>query len=46
MVEKGKDVVVVMDEEVVRGLVTAEDIFFASSILAGPTNFFTREFWS
>jgi CBS domain-containing protein len=29
MVEKGKDVVVVMDEGVVRGLVTAEDIFFA-----------------
>ncbi len=29
MVDKGKDVVVVMDEGVVRGLVTAEDIFFA-----------------
>jgi CBS domain-containing protein len=29
MVEKGRDVVVVMDEDVVRGLVTAEDIFFA-----------------
>jgi CBS domain-containing protein len=29
MVEKGRDVVVVMDEGVVRGLVTAEDIFFA-----------------
>jgi len=29
MVQKGKDVVVVMDEEVVRGLVTAEDVFFA-----------------
>jgi len=29
MVDKGKDVVVVMDEGMVRGLVTAEDIFFA-----------------
>ena len=29
MVDKGRDVVVVMDEDVVRGLVTAEDIFFA-----------------
>lgn len=29
MVDKGKDVVVVMDEDVVKGLVTAEDIFFA-----------------
>jgi CBS domain-containing protein len=29
MVDKGKDVVVVMDEDVVRGLVTAEDIYFA-----------------
>ena len=29
MVDKGKDVVVVMDEGVVRGLVTAEDIYFA-----------------
>ncbi len=29
MVEKGKDVVVVMEEDVVRGLVTAEDVFFA-----------------
>jgi CBS domain-containing protein len=29
MVDKGKDVVVVMDEDVVRGLVTAEDIFSA-----------------
>jgi CBS domain-containing protein len=29
MVERGKDVVVVMDEGVVRGLVTAEDIYFA-----------------
>ncbi len=29
MVDGGKDVVVVMDEDVVRGLVTAEDIFFA-----------------
>ena len=29
MVDKRKDVVVVMDEGMVRGLVTAEDIFFA-----------------
>ena len=29
MVDKGKDVVVVMDDDLVRGLVTAEDIFFA-----------------
>ncbi|MBN2336510.1 CBS domain-containing protein [Candidatus Bathyarchaeota archaeon] len=29
MVSKGKDVVIVMDGDIVKGLVTAEDIFFA-----------------
>ncbi len=40
MVEKGKDVVVVMDEGLVMGLVTAEEIFFAISCYVLGKNMF------